>query len=236
MQSCGVEMLDVLVFSPHPDDAELGAGGSLIKLVRQGFQVGLLDLTAGELGTHGTKSQRLEEAHIAQGILGVTFRENLLLPDGYLFTLQNDMKTILTIAAKLREFQPGIVLLPYWLDRHPDHRATAELVSKAIHYAKLAKVKLDSPPHKVDVVLYYELNGSFEPSFLVDISREFELKKKAIMSHQSQFQAFSREFLPFPVEERCRYYGSLINVDYAEAFYSQKPLKISNWKVLLKSE
>ncbi|MHA1742782.1 MAG: bacillithiol biosynthesis deacetylase BshB1 [Candidatus Heimdallarchaeota archaeon] len=228
-------MLDVLIFAPHPDDAELAVGGTIVKLVNQDFKVGIIDLTGGEMGTHGSKEQRLKEAQTARKVLGVDLRENLALPDGRLAFLK-DEQPVFTLANKIREFQPKIVLLPYWIDRHPDHGATSHLVQQAIHYAKLTKVSLTFPPHQVNFALYYELNGSFTPSFFVDISKEFAMKKKAIMCHKSQFKAFSREFLPFPVEERCRYYGALINVTYAEAFLTHQPLQLSNWKLLLKSD
>ncbi|MHA1629337.1 MAG: bacillithiol biosynthesis deacetylase BshB1 [Candidatus Heimdallarchaeota archaeon] len=228
-------MLDVLIFAPHPDDAELAAGGTIVKLVKQDFKVGIIDLTAGEMGTHGTKEQRLKEAQTAKKVLGINLRENLALPDGRLPFLKDEQPAF-TLADKIREFQPKIVLLPYWVDRHPDHVATSHLVQQALHFAKLTKISLTFPAHKINLAVYYELNGSFTPSFFVDISEEFEVKKKAIMSHKSQFKAFTREFLPFPVEERCRYYGALINVAYAEAFLTQQPLQLSNWKLLLKSD
>ena len=194
-------MLDVLIFGPHPDDAELGAGGAIIKAVNNGLKVGIIDLTAGEMGSHGTKEIRLKEAIKASKLLGVEFRENLGLPDGHL-SFNIDEETNFLIAKKIREYKPKIILAPFWNDRHPDHIAASRIISNAIHYAKLKKVDLEYPKHQVETVIYYEINGQFTPSFIMDISNEFDLKKKAIMTHASQFKEFTKEFLPFPVEER----------------------------------
>ena len=225
-------MLDVLVFAPHPDDAELGAGGAIAKAVEQGLKVGIIDLTAGEMGTLGTKEIRLKEAEEASKLLGVEFRENLGLPDGYI-GLAISQEDIFAVAKKIRQYQPKIVLAPYWEDRHPDHIASSEIITKATHFAKLSKFKFEFPKHKIIQLLYYELNGQFSPSFIMDISDVFEKKKKAIMLHKSQFKKFSKEFLPFPVEERCTYYGSLIAASYGEAFKMQDPLKLNDWEVII---
>ena len=123
-------MLDVLVFGPHPDDAELGCGGAIIKATRKGLQVGIVDLTGGEMGTKGDKETRLKEAQKAKEILGVKFRENLGFPDGYLGTGEKE-EFILAITNKIREFKPKIVLAPYWDDRHPDHIVASEMITKA---------------------------------------------------------------------------------------------------------
>jgi bacillithiol biosynthesis deacetylase BshB1 len=226
-------MLDVLVFGPHPDDAELGAGGAIIKAVKKGLKVGIIDLTGGEMGSHGTKEIRLKEAKKASKILGVEFRENLGLPDGHL-PFKIDEETIFSIAKKIREYKPKIVLAPYWDDRHPDHIAASKIVTHAIHYAKLAKVKLEFQKHSVEKVLYFEINGQFNPTFIMDISDEFETKKNAIMTHKSQFKEFTKEYLPFPVEERNLYYGSLIDSKYGEAFLLKESMVVNDWKCLLK--
>ncbi|NHJ39562.1 MAG: bacillithiol biosynthesis deacetylase BshB1 [Asgard group archaeon] len=225
-------MLDVLVFGPHPDDAELGAGGAIIKAVNKGLKVGIIDLTGGEMGSHGTKEMRLKEADKASKILGVEFRENLGLPDGHL-TFKLDKETNFLLANKIREYKPKIVLAPYWNDRHPDHIAASRIITNAIHYAKLANVKLEHPIYEVNKIIYYEINGQFNPTFIMDISSEFNTKKRAIMTHESQFKEFKKEYLPFPVEERCLYYGSLINVTYGEAFLIKKPMIINNWENLM---
>jgi bacillithiol biosynthesis deacetylase BshB1 len=224
-------MLDVLVFGPHPDDAELGAGGAIIKAIKSKLKVGIVDLTAGEMGTHGSKEIRLKEAQAAAKVMGVEFRENLGLHDGYL-TYKQDMETVLLITEIIRKYQPYIVLAPYWNDRHPDHIAASSMITKALHYAKLIKIKLENPKHRVEKVLYYEINGQFTPTFIMDISKEFDKKRKAIMTHASQFKEFTMECLPFPVEERCRYYGSLLYSKFGEAFLMKKPLAINDWKCL----
>ncbi len=225
-------MLDVLVFGPHPDDAELGAGGAITKAVVEGLKVGIIDLTAGEMGTLGTKEIRLKEAQSAAKKLGVEFRENLGLPDGYL-GLDISQEDIFAVAKKIRQYQPKIVLAPYWIDRHPDHVASSEIITKAAHYAKLKKFKLEYPQHKIQQLIYYELNGQFTPSFIMDVSDFFERKKEAIMSHKSQFKEFSKVYLPFPLVERCVYYGSLIDVSFGEAFMIRDSLKVDKWKTII---
>ncbi len=225
-------MLDVLVFAPHPDDAELGAGGAIVKAIDAGLKVGIIDLTAGEMGSLGTKELRLIEAETARKVLGAELRQNLGFPDTYL-PLEDKKEVVLKIANKIREFRPTIVLMPYWEDRHPDHVTTSLAVSEACHFAKLKKIKLDHPKHKVKHMLYYELNSQSKFTFIMDISKEFKKKKEAIMTFKSQFKEFSMEYLPFPVEERCKYYGSLLKVEYGEAFFMKDPLALKDWSALL---
>ena len=225
-------MLDVLVFGPHPDDAELGAGGAIIKAVKEGLRVGIVDLTAGEMGTLGTRDIRLQEAQKAAKILGVEFRENLGLPDGYL-GLDISKEDIFAVTKKIREYQPKTILAPFWNDRHPDHSASSAIITKATHYAKLKKFKFEYPEHKISQIIYYEINGQFPPSFIMNISEEFPLKKKAIMQHKSQFKEFTKEYLPFAVEERNTYYGSLINAIFGEAFLIQNSFELKNWDTLI---
>ncbi|MHA1185267.1 MAG: bacillithiol biosynthesis deacetylase BshB1 [Candidatus Heimdallarchaeota archaeon] len=225
-------MLDVLVFGPHPDDAELGCGGAIVKATKKGLAVGIVDLTGGEMGTKGDKKTRLQEAQKAKEILGANFRENLDFPDGYVGMGEKE-EYILKITNKIREHKPKIVLAPYWDDRHPDHIVASQMIAKACHYAKLKKLKLDHPIHKIKQILYYEINGQFTPTFIMDISEEFATKKEAIMAHKSQFEAFTKEFLPFPLVERCLHYGSLIGVKYGESYYQKNPLKIKDWESLL---
>ena len=225
-------MLDVLVFAPHPDDAELGSGGAIIKAAKMGLKIGVIDFTAGEMGTLGTKEIRLQEAQIAKDVLGIDFRHNLEFPDGHLNFI-DQKEAIYQVADLIRKYQPKIVLAPYWEDRHPDHSACSKITTMAAHYAKLERVVLQYSKHKINDILYYELNGQSTPSFIMDISETFEQKKKAIMSFKSQFKAFNKEFLPFPVVERCLYYGSLINAKYGEAFILKNPLKLNDWNSFL---
>lgn len=224
-------MLDVIVFAPHPDDAELGAGGTIGKAVLQGLKVGVIDLTGGEMGTLGDKKSRQKEAQKSKKLLGLMIRENLEFPDG-IIGIQHTKEQVFQVANKIREYQPKIILAPYWKDRHPDHIACSNIVTKATHYAKLEKVKLDHPKHNVKQIIYYELNGTFRPSFIMDVSKTFALKKKAIMCYESQFKEFKKEYLPFPVEERCWYYGSLINASYGEAFLLKNNLKLDSLTLL----
>ncbi|MFW9922803.1 MAG: bacillithiol biosynthesis deacetylase BshB1 [Candidatus Thorarchaeota archaeon] len=227
-------MLDVLIFAPHPDDAELGLGGTIIKAVNEGIKIGIIDLTAGEMGTYGSKELRLQEAENAKKVLGVEFRENLGLPDGYI-GIEITKEMIFSVANKICQYKPKIVMVPNWIDRHPDHEASSIIVTKAIHYSKLEKIKLDYPKHKVDTVIYYELNNCFtQASFIIDISDTFIQKKEAIMSFKSQFKEFTKENLPFPVPERCLFYGSLINAKYGEAFLIKNSINLNSISIFLK--
>ncbi len=225
-------MLDVLVFAPHPDDAELGAGGAIIKVIAAGYKVGIIDLTAGEMGSLGSKESRLKEAEAASEILGVKIRQNLGFPDAYL-PFEDMKKVSHKIADKIREFRPTVVLIPYWEDRHPDHVATSLAVTKGCHFAKLKKIKLEHPNHYVKHQIYYELNGQAPFTFIMDVSAEFQKKKEAIMTYKTQFKEFSKEYLPFPVEERCKQYGALIKAEYGEAFYMKEPFVLKDWTILM---
>lgn len=223
-------MLDVLVFAPHPDDAELGCSGAIIKGTNMGLNIGIVDLTAGELGTRGDRETRLKESEKAKKILGVKVRDNLNLPDAF---LEVNKEAILAVANKIRQYKPKIVLAPFWEDRNPDHVATSILVTKAYHYAKLKKISLDFPEHKVKQIIYYELNQRFTPSFIMDISDVFERKMESILAYSSQFSRFLQDPLSFPLVTKWRYYGSLIGVDYGEAFLVKNPLKLRDWKALI---
>ncbi len=223
--------VDLLVFGPHPDDIELGCGGSVIKATRSGLDVGLIDMSAGEKGTRGTPEERLKEAEKAKQILGVQFRENMFFPDSF---ITPSIENVLKVANKIREHAPTIVMAPYWKDRHPDHVATSEIVRRAVHYAKLPKIELEHPPHRVTHLIFYELNYHFNPLFIIDISDVFEEKKQAILAYKSQFARFEAGVLPFPLMERSRYLGAIIGVEHAEGFYVQKPLKLNNWNLFFK--
>ncbi len=226
-------MLDILVFSPHPDDAELGCGGAIAKATKEGLSVGLIDLTAGEMGSRGDKETRLKEAEKAKDILGLEFRENMHFPDSF---LEVNKDTILPVAAKIREYRPRIILVPYWMDRHPDHVATSNIVQRAWHYAKLRKIDLGYPAYQVPIVVFYELNYQFDkPSFILDVSDVFDIKIRALMAFESQFKRFSENLSELPLIKRWQYYGYLISAKYGEAFLLRGVPKIKSWSSFLEN-
>lgn len=182
--------LDILAFGAHPDDVELSCGGTLAAHTAAGKQVGIIDLTAGELGTRGTPQLRLEEAAEAARILGVSIRENLHFADGH-FT--NDITHKLAIAAILRTYRPRVVLAPALTDRHPDHGRAAQLVAEACFLSGLAKIITHHTEDKVPApwrplaVYHYIQDTPQKPDFVVDISTFMEQKIASIHAYASQF-------------------------------------------------
>lgn len=229
--------LDVIIFAAHPDDAELGMGGTICKLTNNGFKVGIIDLTKGELGTRGTPDIRQKEASQAAKILKLAIRENLNIRDGEIkMTKKNVMKVILSI----RKYKPKIVFAPYEHDRHPDHSDANRLIKEAFFSAGLQKLKTFNKEAAQDAyrpskIFYYMQTYTFEPSFIVDISDTFELKMKGVKAFSSQFfdpkskepDTFisSPEFLNF-IESRARFYGFQIGKKYGEPFYSDERLEL----------
>jgi N-acetylglucosamine malate deacetylase 1 len=218
--------LDILAIAPHPDDAEIGCGGTLLKAVQTNKRTGILELTHGEMGTLGTPEIRDAEALEAAKILGLAFRGNLGLPDG---ALQDTLEFRIRLAQAIRDLQPQTLLVPHEADRHPDHIGAALLSASAVHLAGLQKAKLEGQPHKVTKILYYQGNAPIAANVLVDISSVIAPWEAAIMAHQSQFTgvAVSETVSPEILERRksrLMYWGTFVNVHYAEAFESKLPL------------
>ena len=224
-----VELVDVLAFSPHPDDAELGCGGTLAALARRGLSFGIVDLTRGEMATRGTPEIRAREAREAARILGARFRETLDLGDG---GLRTDRAAELRVVEAVRRARPRVVLAPLPTDRHPDHARAGRLVSEATWYAGLAKLGTELPPHRPDQILYYATYVLVMPTFLVDVSATFVTKVAALRAYRSQFYdpnsdepetyVSSKSFFE-GIEARARALGRIANVDYAEGFISNSP-------------
>lgn len=226
--------LDILVIAAHPDDAELGCGGTIVKHTALGMKVGILDLTRGELGTRGTAQTRDEEARTASKIMGISIRENLHLADGF---FQNDKESQLVIIRKIRQYQPDIILANATSDRHPDHGKAAELAYDSAFLAGLTKIEtIDSdgqsqsawrPKH----VYHYIQSAFIQPDFIIDVTNEWDKKMEAIKAYRSQFfdpnssepQTFiSRpEFLNF-LDARAIELGNIAGVKYAEGFTSHR--------------
>ncbi|HZT33157.1 MAG TPA: bacillithiol biosynthesis deacetylase BshB1 [Bryobacteraceae bacterium] len=225
--------LDVLAIAAHPDDVEQTCGGTLIRMAEMGYRTGVLDLTGGEMGTRGTPQQRIEEARAAGGHLLLGYRENLGLPDA---RLENALSARMTLAVKIRELQPRTVILPYWEARHPDHYRAAELGYEACFLAGLKKLDEYSEPHRPFKILYASLYAHVTPSFVVDISAQFERRMQALLSYRSQYGESAEGSELFPQEKEirerhaaiARFYGNLIGVRYGEPFVVKETLRIED--------
>jgi N-acetylglucosamine malate deacetylase 1 len=223
--------LDVLAIGAHPDDVELGCSGTLIKLKKQGKRIGILDLTEGELGTRGTPETREREAAAAARIIGTDARMNLRFPDG---NIVNTPESRLRIIEVIREYRPDILLFPHWFERHPDHEHAHALCREAWFFAGLEKIpsSIDGKhqePFRPRSYYHYMQTYEFTPSFVIDISGEYEQRTQSVLAFASQFHnPLSREretFLSSPeflkmLDTRFAYYGDRIGVTYGEPFYS----------------
>lgn len=226
--------LEVLAIGAHPDDVEIGMGGTIAKYIKKGVSVGICDLTKAELSSNGSVMIRQEEAKRAGDILGITARIQLSLPDRGLFLSESTIKTIVTI---IREHRPKIVFVPYFEDRHPDHGHCSKLVEEAVFSAGIRKYKdnLDLPSHKVEFIFYYMINGFHKPDFVVDISATINDKLASLRAYESQFEK-SEGSTDTPltngyiesVKNRERLYGKEVGVMYAEGFKTQKPLLVED--------
>lgn len=222
--------VDILAFSPHPDDAELGCGGSLILAADRGLRVAIADLSAGEMSSRGTSEQRQRETKEAADRLGLCARLSVGLPDSEIGT---DPAHRLPIIQLIRETRPRIVLAPYGQDRHPDHVAAYRLVKEACFLAGVSKIGTGRT-HRPERVYYYMIHHAFSPSLVVDISTVWDRKMAAVAAYQSQFQpggsgfqtAISRpDFLRF-IEARAIVLGAMIGAAYGEAFYLPGPVPL----------
>src|SRR3979490_1576805 len=182
--SGGAMNLDLLAIAAHPDDVELTCGGTLLKAAEQGYKTGILDLTAGEMGTRGTPEMRMKEAGRAARILRVTHRENLRLPDA---RLEVNEEYKLAIARRIRELKPRTVILPYWEGRHPDHYRASEMGYEACFLAGLKKIDPNSEPHRPNKIVYASGYANVKPGFVVDITPCFERRMEALFAYRSQY-------------------------------------------------
>lgn len=216
------DAVDLLVFGPHPDDLEIGLGGAIAKHVSLGHRVGLCDLTRGELGTNGTPEERVQESEAARQVLGAAWRENLGLPDG---DIGGDASHRRTIVELIRRVRPNTIAIPYDRDRHPDHVAASRLLARAAFLSGLSRFAAGGEKWRADWLLYYFINDSTRPSFVVDVSAHYETKRAALACHRSQFTppssgaAATRLNTPrFQqlIESRDAQFGALIGVEHAE--------------------
>jgi N-acetylglucosamine malate deacetylase 1 len=225
-----VEPVDLLAIGPHPDDIEIGIGGIVAKHAALGMNVGLCDLTAGEMGSNGTVEQRLAEAEAARGVLGARWRVNLRLPDR---AIGSEPSHLVQIASLVRRVQPRVIALPYWSDRHPDHVTSSTVLTDAVFNAGLRRYAADGAAWKPEWVCYYFINDSAPPSFVVDVSEHYETKRRALASHVSQFRPGAGDAvatrLTAPtftqlIESRDAQFGALAGVAYAEGVVVREPV------------
>ena len=223
-----VEGADLLVCGPHPDDLEIGLGGTIAKHVQLGHRVGLCDLTRGELGTNGTPEQRLEESEAARAILGAAWRENLRLPDG---DIGGDPSHLRAIVGLIRRVRPKTIAVPHHRDRHPDHVAASRLLTRAAFLSGLTRYAADGDKWRADWLLYYFINDSSRPSFVVDVSAQYDIKRASLAAHRSQFAppetAAAATRLNTPlfqqlIESRDAQFGALVGVRFAEGVIARE--------------
>ncbi|OJW14701.1 MAG: bacillithiol biosynthesis deacetylase BshB1 [Planctomycetales bacterium 71-10] len=229
-------MLDALVVSPHPDDAELGAGGTIVRLMKQGWKVGILDLTSGEPTPLGSVEKRRDETAAANAKLGDPWRRNLGLPNR---SLQPDLANRRALAAVFRQVRPRLIFAPYWEDAHPDHTAATKLVEDARFWSKLSKSDIPGEPFHPARILYYfsvHLRIVERPSLVMDVSDELDAKVAALNCYRSQLvdnQPAGRPGVIDSVCDRTRYWGHMVGVGHAEPFASREPVGLTRLDSLL---
>jgi bacillithiol biosynthesis deacetylase BshB1 len=227
--------LDLLAIAAHPDDVELTCGGTLLKMARRGYKTGILDLTAGEMGTRGTPETRAKEAAKAAKLLGVAWRGTLGVPDS---DVQPARQHKLSLARVIRELRPKTVILPYWEARHPDHYHASTLGYEACFLAGLKQLPIEGEPHRPFKILYSTSYAGVRPTFVVDITKEFEQRRKAILAFGSQFrpgkgQPKSNVFLAIDrledeMNQLARHYGQMIGVKYGEPFLTKELMQVDD--------
>jgi bacillithiol biosynthesis deacetylase BshB1 len=225
--------LDVLAISAHRDDTEIISGGTVIKLVDLGYKVGILDLTAGEAGSRGDGKSRALEADCAAKIMGISFRYNLCLPDAGLFLAQ---ESALKVAEIIRPTKPEMLIIPYGKQRHPDHTAAGEIGYRGAFLAGLAKMPIEGEPHRPRKIYYSCSFLDIRPTFVVDITDQYERKCKAVACYKSQFEEIPGKREVFPpardifdyMEIQNRRYGYMIGAKYGEAFIQKEMLAVDD--------
>ncbi|MBZ5524648.1 MAG: bacillithiol biosynthesis deacetylase BshB1 [Acidobacteriia bacterium] len=232
--------LDILAIAAHRDDVEQTCGGTLLKAAQRGQRTGILDLTQGEMGTRGTADDRAREAAEAARILKASFRQALDIPDG---RVENTWENRLKIARVIRRQRPRVVILPYWQGRHPDHYTCSTLGYEACFLAGLTKLQiqesapagssqkeLPDPPHRPFKIVYATLYFDIRPTFVVDITDQFEARLESLFAYKSQYTDQDAGKADFPahaeirerVEAMARFYGLLAGVKYAEPFLQKE--------------
>jgi bacillithiol biosynthesis deacetylase BshB1 len=229
--------IDLLAIAAHPDDVEQTCGGTLLRAAESGYRTGIIDLTAGDMGTRGSPETRIAESEAAARVLKVSHRENLHFPDA---RLENSMAGRMTLAQRLREIRPRTVILPYWEGRHPDHYRTAEIGYEACFLAGLRKLDQYTEPHRPFKIIYSSLYANVTPSFVVDITPWFERRMESLLTYKSQYGPQESEkseadsLFPDEVGIRdrlstvSRFYGSLIGTKYGEPFVIKEMTRVDD--------
>ena len=231
--------VDLLVFGPHPDDIEIGLGGTVARHAAAGHQVGLCDLTEAELSSNGDVAQRRAEAAAAAQLLGAAWRENLGWPDGGIATTPELIRSAVDL---LRRHRPRAIAIPYWDDRHPDHVAASHVLRVAAFRSGLARYETEAPAWRPEWVCYYFINDGATPSFVVDVSDYYPRKREALDCYVSQFAPggdaavetrLTKSTFRQLIESRDGQFGALAGVAFAEGIVVREPLQRSG---LLKHE
>jgi N-acetylglucosamine malate deacetylase 1 len=227
--------LDLLAIAAHPDDVELTCGGTLLKMARRGYKTGILDLTAGEMGSRGTPETRAKEAAKAAKLLGVKWRETLGVSDS---DVQPTRQNKLRLASVIRKLRPKTVILPYWEARHPDHYHASTLGYEGCFLAGLQQLPLEGEPHRPFKILYSTAFATVRPTFVVDITQQYEQRRRAILAFRSQFRAKkaakeSKVFLAIDqleeeMNQLARHYGQMVGVKYGEPFLQKELMKVED--------
>jgi bacillithiol biosynthesis deacetylase BshB1 len=228
--------LDLLAIAAHPDDVELTCGGTLLKMAQRGYKTGILDLTAGEMGTRGTPETRAKEAAKAAKLLSVKWRGTLGVPDS---NVQPTRQHKLRLAAVIRELRPKTVILPYWEARHPDHYHASTLGYEGCFLAGLKQLSLEGEAYRPFKILYsISYCTEVRPTFVVDITAQYQQRRKAILAFASQFRPRKSEKnskvhlaidrLEAEMNQLARHYGQMIGVDYGEPFLQKELMKVDD--------
>jgi bacillithiol biosynthesis deacetylase BshB1 len=236
-----MDTLDLLVFAAHPDDAEIGMGGTIAKHTAAGYRVGICDLTKAEMSSNGTPEERQIEAAVAAQTLGITTRVQMNLPDR---GLNHQLEQILALVEIIRTYKPKVVFAPYWIDRHPDHVACCRLVEEAVFNAKLRRYHPDSTAHQIDQLYYYFIHEFPQADVIIDVSNVHATKMRALEAYRSQFMSTHEmnqttsvplDIIATPLNQgyleqvlaRDRVLGQQYGVRYAEGFVSREAIRKS---------
>lgn len=231
-------MLDLLAIAAHPDDVEQTCGGTLLRMAEAGYRTGIIDLTAGDMGTRGSPEIRVAESEAAARVLRVSHRENLHFPDA---RLENTMAGRMTLAHRIRVLKPRTVILPYWEGRHPDHYRASEIGYEACFLAGLKKIDQYTEPHRPFKIIYSSIYANVTPSFVVDITQFFEKRMESLLTYRSQYGPVQNGAIDdgstlFPDEQEirdrlaamARFYGNLIGTKYGEPYVVKETMRVDD--------
>ena len=225
--------IDLLVFGPHPDDIEIGLGGTIARHTAAGHAVGLCDLTEAELSSNATRDQRLAEAADAARVLGAAWRENLGWADGGIAETPEMIRSAVDV---IRRHQPRAIAVPYWDDRHPDHVAASRVLKVAAFRSGLRRDETNADPWRADWICYYFINDGATPSFVVDVSAYYDRKREALACYRSQFvpaddsavaTRLTASTFRQLIESRDAQFGALAGVAFAEGIVVREPIQRS---------